>query len=185
VWLFSLPVCLPCLSQEVINLLRSPYAHKPLSQLHPHPAAGQPSHDDNSIVPYEKACELRTALVGWLTRTGSEYSSAITKRQMNTSHINQVPMLAAPITPAEVTWTAGELNTLSLPAGTFLDVDDDTLVFSGSLDRGALPDWLRVHPKDGSVHGKPPSKGSSHLLRVTAADGKVGSAFLELHISVE
>ena len=36
-----------------------------------------------------------------------------------------------------------------------------------------------------ALHGKPPSKGGSHLLRVTAADGKVGSAFLELRISVE
>ena len=84
----------------------------------------------------------------------------------------------------KTTWQVGKLNTLVVPAGTFLDVDGDTLTFAGTLDRGALPGWLRVHPKDGSVHGTPPSKGS-YLLRVVAADRKAGSAFAELELTAE
>ena len=43
---------------EVINLLRSPYVRKPLSQLHPD------EHDN--IVPFEKATSLKASLVTWL-----------------------------------------------------------------------------------------------------------------------
>ena len=132
-------------------------------------------------MPYNKACSLQTALANWLEDTGSEYASAVAKRQMNTSHINQVPVLARAMPDA--TWRVGQANTLALPADTFLDVDGDKLTFAGSLDRAALPKWLRIHPKDGSVHGNPPSKGS-HLLRLTATDYKAGSAFVELQLKV-
>lgn len=172
--------CSPAsLSQEVINLLRSPYVHKPLSQLHAD-AAGT---EDGKIVPYDKARSLQTTLVGWLQRTGSEYASAVGKRQMNTTHINQVPMLAAAM-PSEIAWRVGEDNILHLPPGAFLDVDHDQLIYTGSLDRDVLPHWLQVHPSDGSVFGKPPSRGS-HLLRVTATDQKVGGAFVEVLLKVE
>mgnify|MGYP002261630636 CR=1 FL=1 len=157
---------------EVINLLRSPFVNKSLSQLHPGEKAG--------VVPLDKARGLQTALVGWPKATGSEYETAVKKREMNTSHINQVPMLAAPMPDA--TWRAGQSNTLSVPAGTFLDVDGDTLVYAGTLDRAPLPHWLSVDAKDGSTRGIPPSKGN-HLLRLTATDQKSGSAFAELTLA--
>ncbi len=133
-------------------------------------------------MPYSKARSLQSTLVSWLERTGSEYASAVGKRQMNTSHINQVPMLAASM-PSEIAWRVGENNTLALPPGAFLDVDSDQLAYGGRLDRDVLPQWLQVDPKDGSVYGRPPSKGS-HLLRITAAD-EVGSAFVEVRVDVE
>ena len=167
------------LSQEVINLLRSPYAHKPLSQLH----ADAARTAVGKIVPYNKARSLQTTLVGWLERTGSEYASAVRKRQMNTSHINQVPMLAASM-PSEIVWQVGENNTLSLPPGAFLDVDGDKLVYGGRLDRDVLPQWLQVDSTDGSVYGSPPRKGA-HLLRITATDEVVGSAFVEVLLDVQ
>lgn len=134
-------------------------------------------------MPFSKARTLQSTLVGWLERTGSEYASAVGKRQMNTSHINQVPMLAASM-PSEITWWVGKINTLSLPPGAFLDVDSDQLVYGGSLDRDVLPPWLQVDSKDGSVHGSPPSKGT-HTLRITAADEVVGSAFVEVLLNVQ
>ena len=158
--------------REVINLLRSPFVDRPLSQLH--------SGEKDGIVPSSKARSLQAALVGWLKGTGSSYATAVAQRRMNTTHINQVPVLATPV-PSDVTWQANRANTLTLPASTFLDVDGDSLTFAGTLDRGALPPWLRVHPKDGSVHGTPPSAGS-HLLRVTATDRKSGAAFVELQL---
>ena len=159
---------------ENINLLRSPFVKKPLSALHQ-------SEKDN-IVPFERATSLKATLVSWLKETDSQYMIPVTKRQMNTSHINQIPMLVTSI--AAPTWKVGKPNTMLIPASTFLDVDGDTLHYAGLLDRGALPGWLKVHPKDGSVHGTPPSKGA-HLLRVTAADHKTGSAFVELQMTVE
>lgn len=132
-------------------------------------------------------------MVGWLQETGSDYASPVAKRQMNTSHINQVPVLAGSL-PAQVTWYPGQTNVLSLPDGLFVDVDGDSLTFAGTLDRAPLPDWLRVHPTDGSVHGNPPNPGSlsregngksnSYLLRVTATDRKTGYAFVEIRLNV-
>ena len=90
---------------------------------------------------------------------------------------------SASVMPASVAWKAGAANTFAVPEGTFLDVDGDALHFNGTLDRAALPGWLKVHPVTGSVHGVPP-RGGSHLLRVTASDGKTGSAFLEYVINV-
>ena len=52
------------------------------------------------------------------------------------------------------------------------------------LDRAALPGWLKVDPKDGSVHGTPPSKGS-YLLRIAVTDQKAGGAFAELQLKAE
>ncbi|EOD33207.1 hypothetical protein EMIHUDRAFT_202442 [Emiliania huxleyi CCMP1516] len=159
---------------EVINLLRSPYVSRPLSQLHP--------HEKDDIVPLDKARRLQTALVDWLEDTGSQYASAVAKRQMNTGHINQVPLLVTPM--PDVTWRVGQPNTLTIPAGTFLDVDGDHLTFSGTLDRGNLPQWLQVHPDDGRVRGTPPSKGR-YLLRLTATDHKAGGAFVELQLEAK
>ena len=169
--------------REVINLLRSPYVQKPLSTLHP---------GDAPTVPFERAHSLRAALVGWLNETGSEYTAAIAARQMNISHINQVPVLArngsvasALVMPARVAWKVGVANTFTVPADTFLDVDGDALHFDGTLDRGALPEWLQIHPNTGIVHGKPPENGS-YLLRVVASDHKTaGSAFIEYAVAAE
>jgi len=169
--------------REVINLLRSPYVQKPLSALHP--------GENDTIVPFERARRLQKALVAWLNETDSEYASAVAVREMNTSHINQVPVLArggndasAPVMPARIAWKVGLANTFTVPAETFLDVDGDALHFNGTLDRHALPGWLQVHPNTGIVHGKPPSKGT-YLLRVMASDHKTaGSAFIEYSLDV-
>merc|ERR1712232_474384 len=159
---------------ETINLLRSPYVQKSLSQLHP--------DEKDDIVPYEKARGLQMSLVDWLKATGSEYASAVAERQMQISHINQAPMLARPL--PDVNWKAGTLNSFALPSDTFLDVEGDKLTFAGTLDRDALPHWLEVDINDGSVHGTPPNK-CKYLLRLTASDGKAGSAFVELQLSAD
>lgn len=156
---------------EVINLLRTPYVQQPLSQLHP-------SETDHHV-PYDQAQKLQTALVSWLQDTGSKYASAIASRTFKTDHINQAPMLAMPM--PDTTWQVGQASALTVPSGTFLDVDGDTLTFAGTLDRGALPDWLEVDPKDGTTRGTPPCEGS-HLLRLTADDQKSGFAFTELQL---
>lgn len=169
--------------REVINLLRSPFVQRPLSHLHP--------EEKDHIVPLEKARSLKEALVAWLNETGSEYASAVAVRQMNISHINQVPVLtrggsdaSASVMPASILWKVGERNNFTVSEGTFLDVDDDKLVFSGTLDRGALPNWLHVHPHTAVVLGQPPRQGS-YLLRIIASDRKSGSAFFEYMIHAE
>jgi hypothetical protein len=159
--------------KEVINLLRSLYVQQPLSKLHP--------SETDDVVPHDKARSLQTALVGWLRQTGSEYASAVSKREMNISHINQVPVLTASVPDA--TWRVGQRSALSLPAATFLDVDGDTLSFSGTLDRATPPQWMRIDPTDGSLHGTPVRPGK-HLLRLIASDSKSGSAFVELGLEV-
>merc|ERR1711865_235779 len=99
--------------EEVINLLRSPYVKRPLSDLH--------ADEKDDVVPHDKARSLQTALVDWLKETGSKYASAVAQREMNIAHINQVPMLVAPF--PETTWKVGRANTLTVPENTFLDVD--------------------------------------------------------------
>lgn len=172
---------------EVINLLNSPYVQLPLSALHP-------GVTDDNTVPYEKARNLQTALVGWLRELNSSHAEAVAGRHMDISHINQAPvrMLGGrgdgdgdariPVMPTRVAWRVGAANALPMPAGTFLDVDGDRLRFSGTLDRGALPDWLSVRTSTGNVFGKPPSKGR-YLLRVTASDHIAGWAFVEFVIT--
>jgi arylsulfatase A-like enzyme len=157
---------------EVINLLRSPYAQQPLSRLHP--------SDKDGVVPHDKALSLQKMLASWLQKTGSEYASAVAKRFMNTSHINQVPLLTAAMPDA--TWRVGQLSNLNLPLGLFMDVDGDTLAYHGTLDRATPPPWMQIHD-DGSVHGRPVKVGK-HLLRVIASDRKSGSAFVELTVRV-
>ena len=173
--------------REVTNLLRSPFVRRPLSDLHP--GGGGGAADD--VVPLDKARGLQSALVEWLAETGSEYAAAVRARQVNTTHINQVPVLTAggsdagaPVMPGRVLWQAGRSNNFTVPAGTFLDVDGDALHFGGTLDRAALPQWLQVHPDTAVVRGEPPAAGR-HLLRVTASDHQTGSAFVEFDIEVE
>lgn len=100
---------------------------------------------------------------------------------MDISHINQVPLLTRSI--EDTTWRVGEVNTLTVPNDTFLDVDGDVLTFAGTLNRAALPAWLSIDAKDGTVRGTPPSDGC-HLLRVSATDKKAGSAFVELQLRI-
>jgi len=159
---------------EVINLLRSPFVDKPLSQLHP--------SEKNPIVPHDKARSLQAALVSWLKETGSEFASPVSQRQMKTEHINQVPLLVKPLVDA--TWQVGEASTLTVPADTFLDIDGDALTFSATLNRVALPKWLTVDSKDGTVSGTPPCHGNE-LLRVIAKDEKSGYAFSELQLTIK
>ena len=59
--------------REVINLLRSPFVDRPLSQLH--------SGEKDGIVPSSKARSLQAALVGWLKDTGSSYATAVAQRR--------------------------------------------------------------------------------------------------------
>ena len=59
--------------REVINLLRSPFVDRPLSQLH--------SGEKDGIVPGNKARSLQAALVGWLKDTGSSYAAAVAQRR--------------------------------------------------------------------------------------------------------
>jgi arylsulfatase A-like enzyme len=161
---------------EQINLLRSPFVKKHLSELHPDIAPG--SKED--LVPFEQVTRLQAALTTWLRDSGSQYAAGVQMRRPDTAHINQAPVLAKPV--QDVTWSAKQPNALAVPNGTFVDVDGDELHFTGLLDRKALPGWLTVGSDSGALHGTPPAAGT-HLVRLVASD-PTGPAFVEFLITV-
>ncbi|KAA3435906.1 putative Ig domain-containing protein, partial [Rufibacter hautae] len=82
--------------------------------------------------------------------------------------------------------TAGTAYSYAFPAGTFTDPDGDALSYSAALaGGGALPSWLSFSPAARSFSGTPSAADAGTLaVRVTASDGKGGSATDEFSLSV-
>ncbi len=83
--------------------------------------------------------------------------------------------------PEEGTWT------FEVPAGTFKDVDGDSLTYVASLANGdALPTWLSFDPTSRVFNGIPPlgSEGSILTLKVVATDGVGASANVSFGLTV-
>ena len=85
--------------------------------------------------------------------------------------VNDAPVVAVAI--ADQSNARGVVWSYQVPAGTFSDVDGDTLTYSASLgDGSALPDWLTFTAATRTFSGNPPLNFNGNLsLTVTASDG--------------
>eukprot|EP01079_Euglenida_sp_SAG-EU17-18_P003399 gene3399-3878_t len=155
---------------ESANLLRSQWAKRPLSALHPDITPGS----TGDVVPYGQAVRLQASLVEWLNSTQSAYALPVSRRVLDTTPINQAPLLQKQ--PAPVKVTAMQQFTVPLQEGTFLDIDGDVLKYTALLDRVSLPPWASVDSKTGQLSGAVPSTGT-HLVRIVASD--TGQGFIE------
>ncbi|MFT4025926.1 MAG: tandem-95 repeat protein [Novosphingobium sp.] len=100
--------------------------------------------------------------------------SASSTFRLTIDPVNDAPVLVSAL--PDVTWTAAGVIDVTLPAGSFADVDGDTLTLSARLADGSpLPSWLVF---DGShFTGTPPAGFDGSLdLEVVASDGSLTAA---------
>ena len=98
--------------------------------------------------------------------------------------VNDAPTLAAPIPDQGA--TQGTAFAYTLPAGTFADVDGDTLALAATrADGTALPAWLTFDAATGKFSGTPPAGSAGTLsVKVTATDPASASASDTFDIAV-
>ena len=113
----------------------SPFVERPLSQLH--------SGEKDGTVPGNKARSLQVALVGWLKDTGSSYAAAVAQRRMNTTHINQVPVLATPVAAAARTIRASR-SLLTTSISVAEPIASRSADSSTVCNRAAALAWVRT-----------------------------------------
>ncbi|MEQ9903666.1 putative Ig domain-containing protein [Pectobacterium aroidearum] len=106
-----------------------------------------------------------------VTATDGSNTSVSTSFGLTVTNVNDAPVVATPI-PAQSVAQDGGFN-FTVPAGTFVDPDGDTLTLSATLADGSpLPGWLRFDPAIGTFSGTPGNGDVGTLvIRVTATDG--------------
>ena len=97
---------------------------------------------------------------------------------------NRAPLLANAI--PDQTFTGPGSHTFTVPANTFLDLDNDTLTWSATLVGGAaLPAWLTFNPATRTFSGNPePADASPIQIRVTATDPDGASVFDDFQLTL-
>jgi hypothetical protein len=86
---------------------------------------------------------------------------------------------------ATQTWTAGSSVSLTLPAGTFTDPQNEALSYTATLANGqALPSWLSFNAATGTFSGIAPASATTLNITVTATDTSQLSASETFAISV-
>ncbi len=105
-----------------------------------------------------------------VTASDSALSASDTFRLVVTPE-NDAPEVAA--APQDQSVAEDSAWSFSLPAGTFTDMDGDSITLSATLDNGsALPSWLTFNAGTGTFSGVPADGDVGILLvRVTASDG--------------
>jgi hypothetical protein len=84
-----------------------------------------------------------------------------------------VPAAAPTVTDqtANQTWTPGQTVSLTLPANTFTDPQNEKLTYTASQSNGeALPTWLKFNATTCTFSGTEPTSGASLTLKITATD---------------
>ncbi len=84
-----------------------------------------------------------------------------------------VPAAAPTVTDqtANQTWTQGQTVSLSLPANTFTDPQNEKLTYTANQSNGQiLPTWLKFNATTGTFSGTEPTSGASLTLKITATD---------------
>ncbi|MEQ9887765.1 putative Ig domain-containing protein [Pectobacterium zantedeschiae] len=106
-----------------------------------------------------------------VTATDGSNTSVSTSFGLTVTNVNDAPVVATPI-PAQSVAQDGGFN-FTVPAGTFVDPDGDTLTLSATLANGSpLPSWLRFDPATATFSGTPGNSDVGNLvIRVTATDG--------------
>ncbi|MFW5411213.1 putative Ig domain-containing protein [Pectobacterium brasiliense] len=110
-------------------------------------------------------------LVIRVTATDGSNTSISTSFGLTVTNVNDAPVVGSPIPPQSVAQD-GSFN-FTVPAGTFIDPDGDTLTLSATLADGSpLPSWLRFDPAIGTFSGTPGNSDVGNLvIRITATDG--------------
>ena len=104
--------------------------------------------------------------------TASDGSASVsTSFSLTVTNVNDAPVVGTPI-PAQSIAQDGGLN-FTVPAGTFVDPDGDTLTLSATLANGdPLPAWLSFNAATGTFSGTPGNADVGSLsIKVTASDG--------------
>ncbi len=99
-------------------------------------------------------------------------------------NVNDVPTVASAV--ANQSATEGQAFSLTIPAGTFADVDaGDTLTYAVTLaDGSALPSWLSFDAATRVLGGTPSGGAADLALRVTATDAAGASASTTFSLDV-
>jgi hypothetical protein len=101
---------------------------------------------------------------------GASASESFAVQASASSESGQIVQFAATIPSS--TWKIGQAISIAVPAGTFTDPQGLALSYSGSLtDGSALPSWLSVDAKTGTITGTAPTTGESIQVRLIATDG--------------
>ncbi|WP_240353981.1 putative Ig domain-containing protein, partial [Pectobacterium brasiliense] len=110
-------------------------------------------------------------LVIRVTATDGSNTSVSTSFGLTVTNVNDAPVVGSPIPPQSVAQDGG--FNFTVPAGTFIDPDGDTLTLSATLADGSpLPSWITFNPATGTFSGTPGNGDVGTLvIRVTATDG--------------
>ncbi|WP_025919561.1 putative Ig domain-containing protein [Pectobacterium parmentieri] len=119
-----------------------------------------------------------------VTATDGSNTSISTSFGLTVTNVNDAPVVGTPI-PAQSIAQDGSLN-FTVPAGTFIDPDGDTLTLSATLADGSpLPSWITFNPATGTFSGTPGNADVGNLsIRVTATDGSNAAAHTDLGLTV-
>lgn len=100
-----------------------------------------------------------------------------------TASSNSSPLVSNAL--SDQTCMQGQPFGYTFGANTFTDPDGDPLEYNASLTNGnLLPAWLNFSPLDRTFTGNPPAAGQFNV-RLSAHDGKGGSAFDDFVITVQ
>jgi VCBS repeat-containing protein len=96
-------------------------------------------------------------------------------RTINVTPVNDFPHLDTPI--ADQSFDEDTAWNWTVPAGTFSDIDGDTLTYTAELSDGnPLPSWLHFDGSTQTFSGTPPQDfNGSYIVRVIASDGSLSA----------
>ncbi len=110
----------------------------------------------------------------------SDNNESIDTFVLTVNAVNDAPVVSVAI--ADQTSAEDTAWSYTVPAGTFSDVDGDTLIYSATLANGAaLPAWLSFNAATRTFSGTPPQNFNGNIgLTVTASDGSLTASFLTI-----
>ncbi|MBU6303154.1 MAG: alkaline phosphatase D family protein, partial [Verrucomicrobia bacterium] len=121
------------------------------------------------------------------TYTGNtvENDTVVLAYRVRMTGFNQAPFLASAPSASQAA-AVGTAFSFTLPSGTFVDPNDDSLTYSAALASGAsLPAWLSFNPATRVLSGTPsPVDLGSIVVRLTATDGGSLSSTTDVTLTV-
>ncbi|MBT6769259.1 MAG: hypothetical protein HOA81_09730 [Opitutales bacterium] len=158
------------------------------------PGNGTLSLEDDAVtigqlIDYEQIAELSfqptadwngNTVFQWSGFDGSAWSAENSPVSISIEAANDAPVVSVKI--GQQATSTDEAFAMSLPDGTFIDVDSgDTLSYSAEL-----PSWLTIDPSTGALSGTPTDEHiGDQDITITATDGSGESASQTFRLSVE
>ncbi|WP_278251890.1 malectin domain-containing carbohydrate-binding protein [Sabulibacter ruber] len=147
--------------------------------LHPGGTTAPDHHDSAITVDIDNDGDLDMLSMGWDKRIPRIYINNGTGTTTN------VPPTVAIAIPDQTT-TTGANYSYTFPAGTFTDPNNDPLTYTAALTTGAaLPGWLAFNATTRTFSGTAPTTAATYAIRVTANDGKGGTATDDFSLAVQ